>query len=190
MLFTASDLASITSHTHNWVFFLLWLCLFILSGIMSPLISSSILGTYWLGCSSVSVLSFWFFILFMRFSKWDYWSGLPFRSSVDHILSEISTMSHPSWVALHGLAYFIEFDKLKSKSSLSLWFDWLVLCDCGFSLSALWCPLSVPTVLLGFLLPWTWGISSWLLKQSIVASAHCGAGAASGGWKTILTCKW
>ena len=35
----------ITSHTHNWVLFLLWLCLFILSGVISPLISSSILGT-------------------------------------------------------------------------------------------------------------------------------------------------
>ena len=38
--------ASITSHIHNWVLFLLWLCLFILSGVISPLISSSILGTY------------------------------------------------------------------------------------------------------------------------------------------------
>ena len=33
-----------------------------------------------------------------------------------------------------------------------MWSDWLVVCDCGFSLSALWCPLLVPTVLLGFLL--------------------------------------
>ena len=46
LLFTASDLASITSHTHNWVLFLLWLHPFILSGVISPLISSSILGTY------------------------------------------------------------------------------------------------------------------------------------------------
>ena len=46
LLFTASDLASITSHIHNWMLFLLWLCLFILSGVISPLISSSILGTY------------------------------------------------------------------------------------------------------------------------------------------------
>ena len=46
LLFTASDLASITSHIHSWVLFLLWLCPFILSGIISPLISSSILGTY------------------------------------------------------------------------------------------------------------------------------------------------
>ena len=41
-----------------------------------------------------------------------------------------------------------------------MWLDWLVVCDCGFSLSVLWCPLSAPTILMGFLWPWTWGISS------------------------------
>ena len=46
LLFTASNLTSITSHIHSWVLFLLWLCLFILSGVISPLISSSTLGTY------------------------------------------------------------------------------------------------------------------------------------------------
>ena len=46
LLFTALGLASITSHIHNWVLFLLWLCLFILSGVISPLISSSTLGTF------------------------------------------------------------------------------------------------------------------------------------------------
>ena len=35
-----------TSHIRNWVLFLLWLLLFILSGVVSPLISSSMLGTY------------------------------------------------------------------------------------------------------------------------------------------------
>ena len=34
------------SHIHNWVLFLLWLHPFTLSGVISPLISSSILGTY------------------------------------------------------------------------------------------------------------------------------------------------
>ena len=43
----ALDLASITSHIHNWVLFLLWLHLFILSGVISPLFPiCSILGTY------------------------------------------------------------------------------------------------------------------------------------------------
>ena len=32
-----------------------------------------------------------------------------------------------------------------------------------FSVFALWCPLATLTVLLGFLLPWTWGSSSWPL---------------------------
>ena len=33
-----------------------------------------------------------------------------------------------------------------------MWLDWLIFCDCGFSLSPLWCPLSAPTVLLTILL--------------------------------------
>ena len=46
LVFTASDLASITSHIHSWLLFLLWLHPFILSRVIFPLISSSILGTY------------------------------------------------------------------------------------------------------------------------------------------------
>ena len=49
LLFTALDLVSITSHMYNWVLFLLWLCLFIYSRFISPVIFSSILGTYWPG---------------------------------------------------------------------------------------------------------------------------------------------
>ena len=49
LLFTVSDLASITSHIHNWASFLLWLHLFILSGVIFLLFSSNILGTYWPG---------------------------------------------------------------------------------------------------------------------------------------------
>ena len=40
------------------------------------------------------------------------WSRLPFPSSVDHALSELFNMTHPSRVALHGMAYsFIELCK-------------------------------------------------------------------------------
>ena len=46
LLFTASDFTSITNHILNWVLFLLWLHPFILSEVISPLLSSSILGTY------------------------------------------------------------------------------------------------------------------------------------------------
>ena len=48
----------------------------------------------------------------MGFSREEYLSGLPFPSPVDHILSELSTMTCPSWVALHSMAHsFIELDK-------------------------------------------------------------------------------
>ena len=40
-------------------------------------------------------------LLFMGFLEQEYWSGLPFPSPADHILSEIFTMTHTSWVALH-----------------------------------------------------------------------------------------
>ena len=42
----------------------------------------------------------WVFILFMGFSRQEYLSGLPFPSPVDHVLSELSTMTYLSWVAL------------------------------------------------------------------------------------------
>ena len=68
----ALDLASIASHIHNWVLFLLWLRLFILSGVISPLISSIYWAPTGLGSSSFSVLSFCLFILFMGFSRQEY----------------------------------------------------------------------------------------------------------------------
>ena len=108
-----------------------------------------------LGSSSFSVLSFCLFILFMGFSRQEYWSGLPFPSPVDHILSDLSTMTHPSWVTPRAWFSFIELDK----ALFLVWLDWLVFCEYGFSVSAFPCPLATPTILLGFLLPWEWGIS-------------------------------
>ena len=88
---------------------------------------------YWaptyLGSSSFSVLSFCIFTLFMGFSRHEYWSGMPFPSPVDHILSELSTMTRPFWVALHGMAHsFTESDKavihvIRLVSFLWLWFS-------------------------------------------------------------------
>ena len=110
---------------------------------------------YWaptdLGSPSFSILSFCLFILFMGFSRQEYWSALPFPSPVGHILSDLSTMTHPSWVAPWTWLSFIELDK----AVVLMWFDWLLFWQYGFSVSALWCPLATPTVLLGFLLPWT-----------------------------------
>ena len=76
---------------------------------------------------------------------------------------------HTAWLG------FTELDK-----AVVLWSDWLVFCDYGFSLSALWCPLATPTVLLGFLLPWTWGVSSPLLQQSAATAPYL-------GWGYLLT---
>ena len=97
---------------------------------------------------------------------------LPFPSPVDHILSDLSTMTHPFWVALQAWLGFIELDK----AVVLVWLDWLVFCEHGFSLSALWCPLAAPTILLGFLLPCAWGISSQLLQQSTAAAPYLGRG--------------
>ena len=88
-----------------------------------------------LGSSSFSVISFCLFILFMGFSRQEYWSGLPFPSPVDHVLSELSTMTHPSWVALHDMAHsFIELDKavvhvVSLISFLWLWFSFCLPCE-------------------------------------------------------------
>ena len=126
LFFTASDFTSITSHIHTWVLFLLWL--FILSWAISSLFSSSILGTYWPGEIIFQCLSFCLFILFMGFSRQEYWKGLLFPSPVDYVLSELSTMTRPSWVALHNMAHsFIELYKAVSK-----WSIWLIFCSCGF----------------------------------------------------------
>ena len=106
----------------------------------------------------------------MGFSRQEYWSALPFPSPMDHILSDLSTMTRPSWVAPRAWLSFIELDKVV----VLVWLDWLVFCEYGFSVSALWCPLATPTILLRFLLPWTWDISSQLLQQSAPAAPYLG----------------
>ena len=123
---------------------LLWLHSFILSGVISPLISSSILGTYWPGefifqCPIFLPFHTLHGVLKARILKW---FSIP--SPMDHILSELSTMTCLSWVALHGMAHsFIKLDKAVIHVIR------LVFCDCGVSLSALWCPFSASTLLTG-----------------------------------------
>ena len=135
VLFTASDFTSITSHIHNWVLFLFGST----SSFFLQLVLHLSPVSYWvptdLGSSSFSVLSFCLLILFMVFSRQEYWSGLPFPSPVDHLLSELSTMTHPSWVALHGMAHsFMQLNKavvhvISVVSFLWLWFSVCVPSD-------------------------------------------------------------
>ena len=77
---------------------------------------------------------------------------------------------HTAWLS------FSELDK-----TVVLWSDWVVFCDYGFRVSALWCSLEASTVLLGFLLPRTWGIPSRLLQQSATAAPYLGWGVSPHG---------
>ena len=76
--------------------------------------------------SSFSVLSFCLFILSMGFSRQEYWSGLPFPSPLDYILSEFLTMTSPSWVALNRMVHsFIELVKAVIHGIRMVSFLWL-----------------------------------------------------------------
>ena len=105
LLFTALNLASITSPNHNRVLFLLWLHPFILSGVISPLISSSILGTYWPGefifqCPIFLPIHTVHGVLKARILKW---FTIPFSSgphSVRPLHHDPTILGGPTW---HGL---------------------------------------------------------------------------------------
>ena len=89
----------ITSHIHKWVLFLLSLCLFILYGAISPLISSIILGTYRprefiFQCPVFLCFHTVHGVLKARILKW---FAIPFSSGP--ILSDLSTTTPLSWVA-------------------------------------------------------------------------------------------
>ena len=115
--------------SHNWVLFFLWLSLFILSGVTSPLISSSILGTYPPGEFIFQCHIFLPFHTVHGVLKARILKCLSFPSPVDHILSELSTMTRLFWVALQGMVHsFIELDMavvhvIRLVSFLWLWFS-------------------------------------------------------------------
>ena len=165
-------LSPVTS-TAGFFFFLLRLHPFILSAVISPLISSSILGTYLPGefifqcqiflpfhtvhgvlkarilkqfaiCFSSGILGTYlpgeFIFQCLIFSPLHTVHGvlkarilkyLPSPSAVDHTLSELSTMTHPSWVALYSMAHSLtELDKavVHVISLVSFLWLWFLLC--------------------------------------------------------------
>ena len=68
-----------------------------------------------------------FFILFMEFSWQEHWSGLPFPLPVGHILSELSTMTRPSWGALHHMAHsFTELCKPLHHDKVMMHESWTI----------------------------------------------------------------
>ena len=118
----------------------------------------------------------------MGFSRQEYWSGLSFPSPVDHNVSDLSTMTPPFWVAPRAWLSFIELDK----AVVLVWLDWLVSCEYGFSVSALWCPLATLAVLLQllshvqvFATPWTAACQASL---SITNSQSCSNACPSRQW--------
>ena len=60
--------------------------------------------------SSSGLISSFLLILFVGFLQQEGWSVLPFPPPMVHVLSALFTMTHPSCVALHGMAYrFIDY---------------------------------------------------------------------------------
>ena len=106
-----------------------WLHLFIFSGVIFPLFSSSILGTYW---PEEFIFQYHIFLPFYtvhgvlkaRVLKW---FAIPFCSG-PHFVRTLH-MTLPSWVTLHSMAHsFTELDKavihvISLISFLWLWFS-------------------------------------------------------------------
>ena len=97
---------------------------------------------------------------------------------VCHSLLQWTTFcqTSPPWPACLGWPHrawlsFIELDKAVVRAVRLTSFLWL-----WFQCVSLWCPLATLILLLGFLLPWMWGISSWLLQQSTATAPYLGWG--------------
>ena len=147
---------------------------------------------YWtptnLGSSPFSILSFCLFILFMGFSRQENCSGLPFPSPVDHILSELSTMTLLSWVAHMAWLSFIELDKavvhvIRLASFLWLWFQYVcpLMPSCN-TYHLTWVSLTlgleyllraVPAKRSHCSIPWMTGISSPLPFLTFYSPRDC-----------------
>ena len=115
LFFVATEITFITRHINNWALYLLWSNRFLLSGIIGNfplLLPCSILDTFRPGVLIFGVWPFWPFIQFIRFSQKIYWGDLPFPPPVNYVLSELSAITHPSWVVLQSMAHnFIELCK-------------------------------------------------------------------------------
>ena len=125
LLFTASNLASITSHIHNWVLVLLWLHPFIFLELFlhwSPV-------AYWAPTDLGAHLSVSYPFAFHTVhgvlkAKILKWFAIPFSSGPHFVTG-------PSWVALHSMAHsFIELDKAVVHVISLIHFLWLLFSFC------------------------------------------------------------
>ena len=125
---TASDFASSISPIHNWVLFLLWLHPFILSGAISALISSSMLGTYRpeefiFQCPIFLPFHTIHGVLKARILRW---FAIPFSSGphfVRPLHHDLTVLGGPTW---HG---FTELEKLWSCEQIG-WFSVTMVSVC------------------------------------------------------------
>ena len=134
LFFTASDFTFTTRHIHNWALFPLWPSRFILSGAISnyPLLfPSRKLDTFRSGGAHLPVSYLFAFSYCAWGSPGKSWGGLPFPPPVDHVLSELSIITHPSWVALLYMTHtFTELDKAVIHVSSLISFMWLWFSSC------------------------------------------------------------
>ena len=128
------------------------------------------------GSSSFTILSFC-----LSYCTWD--SQGKNTEVVFHSFLQWTTFcqTSPPWPTRLGWPHmtwlsFTELDKAVVHVTRLASFLWL-----WFQYSALWCSLATPTILLGFLLPWKWGISSRLLQQSAATPPDLEHGVASLG---------
>ena len=97
LFFTALDFTSVRSHIHNWLLFSLLLSLFILSGAISLLLSSNLLGTNYLWAHlSVS------YLFAFSYSSWG--SHKQEYEVVCHFFLQWTTLCHnsPPWPVCLG----------------------------------------------------------------------------------------
>ena len=107
LFFMASDFTFTTRHIHNWELFLLWPSCFILELLAVALHSCPV--AYWTPFNLGAYLPGSHLFAF-SYCSWgsrgkNTGVGCHFSPPVDHILSELCTMTRMSWVALHSMAH-------------------------------------------------------------------------------------
>ena len=125
-------------HMPIWVLSLLWLSLFIPSGAISPLFSSSILGNYLPGGVHLSLSHIFAFLYCLWVSQGKSAEVVCHCLLQWTMFCQNSTMTHRSWMGLHSMVHsFTELRKaviylIILVSFLWLWFSFCLLSDgCG-----------------------------------------------------------
>ena len=127
LFFIASDFTSITNHIRNWALFLLSLHIPILSRVVSALFTSSISDTYWPGEFIFQWPIFLPFhtvhdLLKARILKW-----FAFLQWTTFCQNSPLWPVHLGWPYTAWLIVSLNWTQL-----FSLWWVWLIFCDCGF----------------------------------------------------------